>query len=125
MLKLKEIFPTETEAALEDALQFSINVEDAVETLVKKTAGQYQYKVMMCLCHLMGCFICGSLSLECVSCSDVFKSNLNCCFCFVSISYYNFSWFEIVLLFGSTAHMPFSDHFILGLPCFISDLLMS
>ena len=48
MLKLKEIFPTETEAALEDALQFSINVEDAIETLVKKTAGQYQYKVMMC-----------------------------------------------------------------------------
>ena len=51
MLKLKEIFLTETEAALEDALQFSINVEDAIETLVKKTAGQYQYKVMMCFCN--------------------------------------------------------------------------
>ena len=51
MLKLKEIFLTETEAALEDALQFSINVEDAIETPVKKTAGQYQYKVMMCFCN--------------------------------------------------------------------------
>ena len=36
MLKLKEIFPTETEAALEEALRFSINVEDAIETLGKQ-----------------------------------------------------------------------------------------
>ena len=89
MLKLKEIFPTETEAALEEALRFSINVEDAIETLViKKTAGQCQYKVMsVALMQVSpyGMFYLWFIKFRMYICFlNVFISNLNCCLYFVS-----------------------------------------
>ena len=48
--KLKEMFPSETEAALENVLDFSLNVEDAIDTLVNKPAGQDPYEVILCSC---------------------------------------------------------------------------
>ena len=51
--KLKEMFPSETEATLVDVLDISLNVEDAIDTLVNKTAGQYQYEVIILCCGLM------------------------------------------------------------------------
>ena len=44
------MFPSETEAALENVLDFSLNVEDAIDTLVNKPAGQYPYEVILCSC---------------------------------------------------------------------------
>ena len=41
--KLKEMFPSESEAVLSDVINCSLNVEDAIDTLVKKTAGQNQH----------------------------------------------------------------------------------
>lgn len=57
--KLKEMFPSETEAALENVLDFSLNVEDAIDTLVNKPAGQYPYEVILCSCLMsVGSILC-------------------------------------------------------------------
>lgn len=56
--KLKEIFPNETEAALEDVLDDSLNVEEAIDTLVNKATGQYQYEVtIFWSCTSVGYFL--------------------------------------------------------------------
>ena len=58
--KLKEMFPSETEASLANVLDVSLNVEDAIDTLVNKTAGQYQYEVhVIILCS--GFMLVGSI----------------------------------------------------------------
>lgn len=65
--KLKEIFPSETEAALENVLDFSLNVEDAIDTLVNKPAGQYPYEVILCSClMLLGSILCMWLHVVCI-----------------------------------------------------------
>ena len=48
--KLEEMFPSETEAVIENVLDFSLKVEDAIDTLVNKPAGQYPYEVILSSC---------------------------------------------------------------------------
>ena len=43
MSKLKELFPTEDEADLDCVLKCNFNLEHAIETLINKSVGDYQY----------------------------------------------------------------------------------
>lgn len=43
MSKLKELFPTDSEADLDHILKCSFNLEHAIETLINRSVGEYQY----------------------------------------------------------------------------------